>query len=94
VAPAAEEQLPDLDPGIVEDDDALWEAIDQLLAGDPQLRRLQRWIADWQIVLRACIGGEGWAVYQLIEELANERVELALMTVAKWAFAEGVRSQR
>ncbi|MCA9622170.1 MAG: hypothetical protein KC731_24270, partial [Myxococcales bacterium] len=90
--PAPDDHLPDLDPSIVEDDELLWEAIDQLLVDDPQLRRLQRWIADWQVVLRSSTDGEGWRVYMLIEELANEKAELALTTVARWAFEHGVKS--
>jgi len=92
VVPAPDDHLPDLDPGIVEDEELLWEAIDELLLATPQLCRLQQWIADWQVVLRACTDAEGWATYLLIEELTNERAELALVAVARWAFEQGVRS--
>lgn len=83
---------PRLTPEIVADDDAVTEALDDLLLRDPEYRRLTRRIVRRQRELRGLVSEQAWSAYILLEDVTNERLDHAIRLVTRWAFRAGQRN--
>ena len=88
-------RVPRLLPGDIADDSRLGGVIDRVITAERQLHdgsplgssrhqdRLQRLCDD-----------DAWVEYLHVEEATNDRVNMMLALVARWAFEEGRRQQR
>jgi hypothetical protein len=85
---------PLLSAEVVRDDEALVIATDALLLGEPRLRRLSARIRRHPLGLREHADEKVFARYLELEALSNERLEVALAVVTRWAFESGRRSRR
>ncbi len=90
----APEPLPQLPPEVVADDQAIGEAVDEVLRRDPVAREQLAEIISYQDALRASVDPDVWQLVLHVEELSTARLADALLTVARWAFNEGVLSER
>lgn len=87
-------KLPTLDTRILDDEDALTWAIDELLQADDNYQRLTGKILRVQKRLRTLASDESFAAYIRLEEAVNARFGDALVVVARWAFLAGLHSGR
>lgn len=85
---------PRLDPQVVAADDLIWEAINDLLIGDAGYKGFNREFIRRQAELRRLVNDDAWRAYLAVEEMVNARAEHVLVTVVKWAFAEGASAGR
>ena len=83
---------PPLFHAIVTDDTALTMAIDAFVRADPAYKRRTRKILRRQRELRALLDSEQWDEFLGVEEATNERLADAMITLVRWAFAEGRRT--
>jgi hypothetical protein len=85
---------PRLRPEDLADDSLLGALIDGLLVADARHVRLSRKILAAQGRLQELSDDDAHFAYLSVEEFANERVNLMLLAVARWAFGEGRRQRR
>jgi hypothetical protein len=84
---------PPLTPEILDDPDALGQAIDEATAtrsADAHSRRIRR----FQEELRACVNDEVWMLFLHVEQAMNHRAGEEFERLVRWAFAEGYRCGR
>lgn len=87
-------RLPPLTFDIVQDEEALERATDEVLLAVPELRRLSARIRRAQEALRSVVDDDGFEAYLRLEQTVNARFSEAVMIVVRWAFAAGRRSRR
>jgi hypothetical protein len=87
-------RLPNITVATVADPDRVGEAIDEILAGNRQLRRVHGQIVRRQRELRAVVDDDQWHRYMAIEELFNTRWAMTLEVVAKAFYGAGRRARR
>jgi len=87
-------RLPQLDTRIINDYDALSEALNELLRDDRQLRRRHREILRCSEAIRRRVDDRTWRALLELEEVEVARFSDALDLVARWAFASGLRIGR
>jgi hypothetical protein len=80
---------PRLHPEDLDDEDAMYEALGSLWAAEGGLRKRSRRIVRMQHRLRRATSDRAWKIYLELETADLERLEHALLCVAKWAFREG-----
>ncbi len=84
--------LPALDPSIVEDDELLGVAVDQVIHADPDARRRSAEIVMYQGFLQAIVEDAGtWRLVLEIESRTSERWADLSVAIARWAFEHGRR---
>ena len=88
----ADDEPPKLTADIVEDDQALGEAVDLVVYRDVEARRRQEETMLYADVLREVISGDEWRIFLRIDELRNARWSELVLVIARWAFTAGVRS--
>jgi len=71
------------------DDSRVLGAVDALLAGNDNYSKHTRKILAAQDRLQALCEPEAWIAYLEVEQAVNDRVNLLLAVVARWAFNEG-----
>jgi hypothetical protein len=69
-------------------------AVDAVMLGDDNYGRHTRKILAAQDRLQALCDEDAWIAFLDIEAAVNDRVNMMLATVARWAFNEGRRSRR
>jgi len=84
--------VPTLSPEIVVDEEALAEAVDELVRRDPVAREQLAEVSGYQEMLRGAVDAHAWRLVLHVDELTTARFADALLVVARWAFNEGVRS--
>ena len=84
-------ELPTLDASIVEDDDALAEAVDAVIAADPQAQERAAAVNMHMGWLRAAVDADTWKLVLEIEARSNERFADLAVVIARWAFEQGRR---
>lgn len=87
-------QLPRLDTSVLQDDDTLTRALDELLRHSRRLRCHCRKILRRQSALRARVDARTWRALLELEETQVARFSDSLDLVARWAFAAGLRIGR
>lgn len=80
---------PRLSSEIVSDAQQLWTAIDEVIRTMPGSGKRRRQILDLQEKLNEVVENEGWAIYLELDETSHARVELILIEITQWAYAEG-----
>lgn len=88
------ERADDFPPDLVSDDEAIDLVIDAVLLGSKRLRRLSKKILRAQQRLQHAADADGWRAYLLLEELVNERADVQMHLLVRWALAAGARSRR
>jgi hypothetical protein len=84
--------LPTLTPDVVADEEALAEAVDEVVRRDPVARGELAEITNYQDALRGAVDDATWRLVLRVDELTTARFADVLLVVARWAFNEGVRS--
>jgi hypothetical protein len=90
----APEGPPTLSPSIVEDDEALAEAVDQIIFMDVAARERLAEIGRYTEALRAfraALDPCAWQLLLRIDELTTARWADLTVGIAKWAFEQGRR---
>ena len=90
--PPSDPELPALDPEIVEDDEALGEAVDRFIANNPEGRQRLHRIAFQQDCVRQIVDAGTWTVVLRMDEAIVERWADLAVEIARWAFNEGAKS--
>lgn len=91
-------RFPRLTPKAVRDDPSLWELIELIMRRDPLIRRSAFHLREAQRALKRTTTTSNdeyqvfWSGYLWAEEEHNARLVLIAITIARWAFFEGVRS--
>jgi hypothetical protein len=85
---------PELTSVILEDDGLLARALDEILRGDSEYKKLTIKILSAQVRLKKLATKETWLAYLSLEEVTNYRLTFILALVVRWAFNEGRRHQR
>ena len=95
---AHDDDLPGLDVVTLDDEDDLWVAIDRVVqisaSSDERLAERREQLLDLQRALRKAVDAETWQLVMDVEAVTNELREEALVAVARWAFAEGLKTGR
>jgi len=84
-------KLPLLNRSIVSDQQALSEALSQVLERDLTQQKHSRQIRQLQQKLRRVVTQQAWHQYLLLEEASSARFIHAVDLVAGWAFRQGRR---
>jgi hypothetical protein len=82
---------PCLTAAIVNDDDALSLAIQDLLLGSPAVRKLSKRVRRGQDRLQKAVDRRAWKRYLKLEELVNDRTSRETDLLIRWAFEAGKR---
>lgn len=85
---------PKLTGAILQDEDALHAALDAVLGGTRELRRLSGAVLRAQESLRKSVGVRAWQRYLAVEEATNARNTAMLEAVARWALRQRVGRRR
>lgn len=87
-------RLPSLDACIIRDENALTEALDELLHHSRRLQRGHRRILRQQAAIHRRVDDRVWRALLQLEQAQVARFSDSLDLVAKWAFAAGRRIGR
>lgn len=68
-------------------------AVDALLSNGGNYKRMTKHILAGQQRLQSLCDDDAWLAYLDIEQSVNARVNLMLLTVARWAFQQGKASR-
>ncbi len=75
------------------DDACLARAVYGVLEGQRGRQARARRMRLLQLTLRRLVDDKAWRAYLSIEETVNDRTDCQLMSIARWAFGEGVRAR-
>jgi hypothetical protein len=84
-------KAPCLTTDIMNDDDALAMAINELLLGSPVVRKLSKRVRRGQDRLERAVDRKAWKLYLRLEELVNDRTSRETDLLVRWAFDAGKR---
>jgi hypothetical protein len=84
-------KAPCLTAAIMNDDDALAMAINELLLGSKAIRKLGERVLRAQDRLQKAVGRKAWARYLKLEEWVNDRTSRETDLLVRWAFEAGKR---
>ena len=87
-------RVPRLLPGDIADDSRLGSVIDRVITGNDNYTTATARILAAQDRLQRLCDDDAWVEYLHVEEATNDRVNMMLALVARWAFEEGRRHQR
>lgn len=85
---------PRLHPEDLDHESRVLGAVDALLLGNHNYKRMTAKILEAQDRLQALCNEDAWVAFLDIEAAFSTRVNFMLVTVAKWAFHERGRHQR
>ena len=85
---------PKLPKHILNDDNALSDAISSVVATSSQIRHLQRRIRQRQNELCHAADRRAWRIYLKLEALHVRRLDEETLLVARWAYRQGRRAGR
>ena len=85
-------KTPCLTKKILNDEDALGLAIDEVLLRSRPWRKLNRRVRKLQREMRRMMNRGAWVTYLQLEEVVNERAFIEGNLLVKWAFKSGRRS--
>lgn len=88
---AEPEELPALEPLIVEDDEALGSIVDVVIRGDLVARTRATDLADHHEWLRRSVDADIWKLVLEIEARVNERWADLAVVLTRWGFEQGRR---
>jgi|SRR5580658_6914143 hypothetical protein len=80
-----------LTAAIVNDDDALAMAINELLLGSKTIRRLSKRVRRGQERLQQVVDRRAWNRYLRLEGIINDRTSRETDLIVRWAFEAGKR---
>ncbi len=75
----------------VTDREALALFVDGVLAGSKPTGKLTKKILKWQRKLQRAVDADAWRLYLRLEELVNERADVQVEAVVRWAFTSLAR---
>lgn len=81
--------LPILSEAIVQDDEDLAAAVDEVVRGDADAAAIAEEIASVREDLRQELVPEAWRTFLRIDELSSAKLSDLLVVIARWAFTEG-----
>jgi predicted nucleic acid-binding Zn-ribbon protein len=84
-------KTPCLTAAIVNDDDALAVAMNELLLGSKTIRKLSKRVRRTQERLQQVVDRKAWKRYLKLEELVNDRTSQETDRIVRWAFEAGKR---
>jgi len=84
-------KTPCLTAAIVNDDDALAMAVNDLLLGSKTIRKLSKRVRHGQERLQLVVDRRAWKRYLRLEELVNDRTNRETDVIIRWAFEAGKR---
>ena len=84
--PPSDPEPPSLTPEVVDDDEALAEAVDAFIAADPEARERLREIADLQECIRQTVDADTWRLFLQVEDGMSARLADLAVNIARWAF--------
>jgi hypothetical protein len=87
--PRSGDELPTLDPEVVDDDDALAVAVDAFIHQDPIAGGRQAEMVLFQEVVRRAVDADVWRTVLRVDELTTARVADLVVEIARWAFNAG-----
>jgi hypothetical protein len=73
------------------DSEALGLVVDAVIAGSKPIKKLSKRLLKAQRKLRGSVNGKAWKTYLALEELTNERADMQVDLIVKWAFTAGAR---
>ena len=82
-------EVPTLDPGIVEDDQALAESVDEFILQHGEGQERLSAVAYEQELLRQCVDADLWRLVLEIDQMIVERWADLSVNLARWAFNGG-----
>jgi hypothetical protein len=84
-------KAPSLNAEIMNDDDMLALAINELLLGSPAVRKLSKRVRRGQDRLERAVDRRAWKQYLKLEEIINDRTSRETDILVRWAFEAGKR---
>ncbi len=84
-------KTPCLTAAIMNDDDALALALQELLLGSKVVRRLSKRVRRGQDRLQDAVDRKAWKRYLKLEQLVNDRTSRETDLLIRWAFEAGKR---
>jgi len=84
-------KAPCLTAEIMNDDDMLALAINELLLGSPAVRKLSKRVRHAQDHLQKVVERRAWKRYLRLEEIINDRTSRETDILVRWAFEAGKR---
>ena len=84
-------KAPCLTADIMNDDDALAMAVNELLLGSPVVRKLSKRVRHAQDRLQKVMERRAWKRYLRLEEIINDRTSRETDILVRWAFEAGKR---
>jgi hypothetical protein len=84
-------RAPCLTADIMNDDDALALAVNELLLGSPIVRKLSKRVRRGQDHLERAVDRRAWKQYLKLEEIINDRTSRETDILVRWAFEAGKR---
>jgi hypothetical protein len=84
-------KAPCLTAEIMNDDDALALAINELLLRSPAIRKLSNRVRRGQDRLERAVDRRAWKRYLKLEEVTNDRTSRETDLLVRWAFEAGKR---
>jgi hypothetical protein len=84
-------KAPCLTAAIMDDDDALAMAVNELLLGSKSIRRFSKRVRQAQERLQQVADRRVWKRYLQLEEIINDRTNRETDLIIRWAFEAGKR---
>jgi hypothetical protein len=84
----------DFPPDLIDGDEAIDLVIDAVLVGSKKLGKLTKGILQAQDRLHRAATPKAWKEYLVLEDLVNERTDVQMQLLVRWALAHGARRRR